>query len=151
MMKKSILALAFLAMTMSVAVAQARTIKIIGENSLQFSKTTITAKPGEKLTVKLVNNTKMPPSAMSHNWILLASGADAEKVDSAGRKAGQDNDYIPQNMSDEIIAHTSLVSGGHSDSVTFTVPKKPGEYEYICSFPGHFAAGMKGTLKVKGD
>jgi uncharacterized cupredoxin-like copper-binding protein len=33
--------------------------------------------------------------------------------------------------------------------VTFTVPKKPGVYTFICTFPGHFAGGMKGTLTVK--
>src|SRR5690625_3827590 len=127
MLKKSLLGLAFIAMSLSVAVAQARTIQIVGQNNLRFSKSTITVTPGEKVTVKLTNNTKMPPSAMSHNWVLLAAGADAHKVDAAGRKAGMDNNYIPQNMSDAILAHTSLVAGGESDSVTFTAPKKPGK------------------------
>ena len=25
---------------------------------------------------------------------------------------------------------------------------KPGMYEYLCTVPGHAAAGMKGTIKV---
>jgi uncharacterized cupredoxin-like copper-binding protein len=25
---------------------------------------------------------------------------------------------------------------------------KPGNYEYLCTVPGHAAGGMKGTLKV---
>jgi azurin len=54
-------------------------------------------------------------------------------------------------MSDQIIAHTGLVAGGESDTVTFTAPEEPGDYEYICTFPGHFAAGMKGTLTVKAE
>jgi uncharacterized cupredoxin-like copper-binding protein len=33
--------------------------------------------------------------------------------------------------------------------VTFGVPAKPGSYTFICSFPGHFNAGMRGTLVVR--
>ena len=35
------------------------------------------------------------------------------------------------------------------DAVTFTVPKTPGTYTYLCSFAGHYAAGMWGQLIVK--
>ena len=33
----------------------------------------------------------------------------------------------------------------------FTVPAKPGKYPFICTFAGHYQAGMKGTLIVKSD
>ncbi|MOA50824.1 Azurin precursor [compost metagenome] len=48
-----------------------------------------------------------------------------------------------------MIAHTKVVGGGESDSVTFEVAKlKAGEqYMFFCSFPGH-AALMKGTLEM---
>jgi len=29
------------------------------------------------------------------------------------------------------------------------VPAAPGSYPYVCTFPGHFVAGMKGNLVVK--
>jgi len=32
---------------------------------------------------------------------------------------------------------------------TFKVPAKPGRYAFLCTFPGHFALGMRGTLVVK--
>jgi len=32
--------------------------------------------------------------------------------------------------------------------VTFDVPNAPGRYEYVCSFPGHFLAGMRGVILV---
>ena len=38
-----------------------------------------------------------------------------------------------------------LTSGSTTLKVTF---KKAGLYEYICSVPGHAAAGMKGLIKV---
>ena len=47
------------------------------------------------------------------------------------------------------IAATGLAGDGETVSVTFTVPEQAGEYEYICSFPGHYAADMKGVLTVK--
>jgi uncharacterized cupredoxin-like copper-binding protein len=28
------------------------------------------------------------------------------------------------------------------------VPAVAGKYDFICTFPGHFAAGMRGTLVV---
>ena len=33
--------------------------------------------------------------------------------------------------------------------VTFIVPEVPGEYPFLCTFAGHYQAGMKGTLTVK--
>src|SRR5699024_110700 len=123
--------------------AQAKTVKIEGKDNMTFSVESITVKPGEEITVKLTNNTDMPAAAMSHNFVLLKNDADPEAFDEAAQGA-KDNDYIPQSKKDEIIAHTGLVAGGETDSVTFNAPDEPGEYLYICTFPGHFQAGMKG-------
>ncbi|HEU5090712.1 MAG TPA: plastocyanin/azurin family copper-binding protein, partial [Roseiflexaceae bacterium] len=32
--------------------------------------------------------------------------------------------------------------------VTFKAPA-PGTYTFLCTYPGHYAAGMKGTLTVE--
>lgn len=133
------------------APAQAeKTVDIVGKDSLKFSVEQITVEPGESVTVKLSNDTTMPAQAMSHNWVLLTAQADPQAFNSAAMTA-RDNDYIPADKSGQIIAHTEMLAGGKSDTVTFKAPSKPGEYPYICTFPGHFAAGMKGTLIVKGD
>jgi nitrite reductase (NO-forming) len=42
---------------------------------------------------------------------------------------------------------STTISPGGSTSVTFNF-KTPGTYEYLCTLPGHAAAGMKGDLKV---
>ena len=42
---------------------------------------------------------------------------------------------------------TKLISPGQSVSLTYTFKTK-GTYEYLCTVPGHAAAGMKGDLKV---
>lgn len=108
----------------------------------------IEASPGEKLHIRLTTISNLPASAMSHDWILLKMGVDPEKFDQAAIKA-KDNDYIPQDKTDDIIAHTGLAGGGETVETTFTVPQRTGDYDYLCSFPGHFAAGMKGTLIVQ--
>ena len=132
------------------AAAQAKTVTIVGKDTLRFSVEEITVKPGEKVTVKLTNDSQMPPQAMSHNWVLLTADADPQAFNSAAM-AARDNDYIPPGKSAQIIAHTQMVAGGESDTVTFTAPSEPGEYTYLCTFPGHFPAGMKGKLIIKGD
>ena len=55
-----------------------------------------------------------------------------------------------------VITHGSLNEGiemkldpGESVEVTFTAPDTPGDRPYICTFPGHYVGGMKGTLIVE--
>ena len=137
-----------LGMLEAISFAQARTIEVEGLQTLRFSVDHISAKPGENLTVKLTNKTSLPPDAMSHNFVLLKKGADPGAFANAAVNA-KDTGYIPKDMTKEIIAHTDLVAGGQTKSVTFTAPREAGDYTYICTFPGHYAAGMKGTLTVK--
>ena len=42
---------------------------------------------------------------------------------------------------------TPLIQPGKSAKLTVTL--KAGKYPYLCTVPGHAAAGMKGTLTVK--
>ena len=109
---------------------------------------TITAAPGEELRIRLITESDLPASAMAHNFVLLTMNADAAAFANAAAKA-RDNEYIPTDMEDQIIAHTDLAAGGETVEVTFTAPEETGEYEYICSFPGHYSGGMKGMLNVK--
>src|SRR5699024_8110723 len=147
MHKKSLAFLAFVALSFAAFAAQAKTVEIEGTDSMKFSVEEITVQPGEEVTIKLVNNSDMPPTAMSHNLVVLKQDVDASEFDKAAQSAA-DNDYIPEDRQDDIIAHTELVGGGESDTITFTAPEETGDYDYICTFPGHFAAGMKGVLKV---
>jgi uncharacterized cupredoxin-like copper-binding protein len=43
---------------------------------------------------------------------------------------------------------TPLIAKGKSATLKVTF-KKAGKYPYLCTVPGHAAAGMKGTLTVK--
>ena len=42
---------------------------------------------------------------------------------------------------------TKLISPGQSTTLTYTFKTK-GTYEYLCTVPGHAAAGMKGDVRV---
>ncbi|MDR2128854.1 MAG: azurin, partial [Burkholderiaceae bacterium] len=74
--------------------------------------------------------------------------ADSQAVANDGIAAGAAKDYLKDNDA-RIIAHTKMLGGGESDSVTFDVAKlSAGEsYTYFCTFPGHVAL-MKGTLTL---
>lgn len=148
MPKKTLAFVLFAALSVTAFAAQAKTVTIEGTDSLQFSVEKITATAGEKITIKLVNNSSMPAAAMSHNWVLLKQSADVQAFARAAMTA-KANGYIPKKMEDQVIAQTQMIAGGETDTITFTVPSEPGKYVYICSFPGHFAAGMKGVLIVK--
>ena len=45
------------------------------------------------------------------------------------------------------MAFTKVIGPKQTADVTFAAPA-PGEYPFICSFPGHYML-MKGTLTVK--
>ena len=125
-----------------------RTVEIIGTEDMKFSLTTITAKPGEQLRVRLVVKGAMPKVAMAHNFVLLNKGASPVDFVSAAVMASA-TAYIPDAKKADIVASTGLAGAGETVEVVFKVPAAAGEYPYLCSFPGHFQAGMRGTLAVK--
>ncbi|MDZ7657698.1 plastocyanin/azurin family copper-binding protein [Fodinibius sp.] len=141
-----IIALIFTGVVSS-AMAQ-RTIEMVGMDNMKFSVTTIEATPGEEITIKLTTKSQIPKQAMAHNVVVIDKDADVDEVAQASMRA-RDNDYIAPEYEDEIIAATGLAGGGETVEVTFTVPEETGDYQYICSFPGHYSAGMKGILKVR--
>lgn len=118
-----------------------------GQDDLQELET-ITVSPGEEVRIVLTTRSEMPASAMAHNWVLLTMEADGQTFANAAAQA-KDNDYIPADMSDQVIAETALAAGGETVEVTFTAPEEPGDYEFVCTFPGHYAGGMEGTLTVE--
>jgi azurin len=125
-----------------------RVVALTGTDAMKYSVNTITAKPGEKLTVKLTGQGAIPKVAMAHNFVLLAPKTDAAAFAQAGAMS-RPTDFIPPAMKDKVLASTKLAGNGETVEVTFDAPKEPGVYEFICTFPGHYAAGMKGTLTVK--
>ncbi|MCC9078834.1 plastocyanin/azurin family copper-binding protein [Litorilinea aerophila] len=115
-----------------------------GEN-MKFDKTEFTVRAGQEVQLTFHNSA----TTLQHNWVLVNGGDDvAEQVDQAAVAAGFDKGFIPD--SDLILAHTRLLNGGEEETITFTAPSQPGDYTFLCTFPGHFQAGMKGVLHVQG-
>lgn len=126
----------------------ARTVEITGTDTMKYDKVEIAAKPGETLRIVLKNAGTMPKIVGGHNFVLLKLGTDQVEFTKAAFNA-RDTDFIPPSMKTAVLAHTALAGPGETVEVTVKVPAKAGSYPYLCSFPGHFALGMKGMLVVK--
>lgn len=133
-------------------VAPARTISITVsdpvDGKMSYSLSRITAKPGERLRLVLFSTGTLPKLVMAHNWLLLKLGIDP-KAFAEDAATARETDFIPPNRKAQVIASSQLIGPGERDEITFTAPKVAGKYNYICTFPGHFAAGMAGELLVK--
>lgn len=105
-----------------------------GAADLKFAETSLKATTGD---IKVTFNNK---GAIPHNWVLVKPGEEQKILDESAKDT---TNYTAPSA----IAHTNLLQGGKSEDITFNIADA-GTYEYICTFPGHFAAGMKGTLEV---
>ena len=121
-------------------------LSIEGSDQMKYNKKRLRAKAGAEVELTFKHVGEMSKQAMGHNFVLLKKGTDimafAEKAAGA-----MDNDYIPEDA-DEIIVHTEMLGGGESTVLKFTAPEEKGEYDFVCSFPGHVAL-MKGKFIVK--
>ena len=111
---------------------------------MKYAKVEVTARAGTQL--RLVMNNTATNGAMHHNIAVLRleidDDAGIEAVGMAAIQAGADRDYVPDH--EAIAAVTPMAEPGEQTEVTFTVPP-PGDYPYICLFPGHYAT-MRGVL-----
>jgi azurin len=141
------LLMAFVGLSSSVIAQKPVVLVLNGTDAMQFDKKELKVKAGQtvKLTFKHVG--KLPKTAMGHNFVLLQQGTDVATFGSLAAQA-RDTDYLPKEEKSSVIAHTKLLGGGESDTITFVAPKKKGTYPYICSFPGHYAL-MQGKFIVE--
>ena len=122
-------------------------LEITGTDAMQFDKKELAvAADCTQVELTLHHSGKLPAQAMGHNWV-LAKSSDVSGIASDGVGAGFAKDHIKDGDA-RVIAHTKIVGGGQSTSVTFPTSKlKAGEsYTYFCSFPGHSSI-MKGAFK----
>ncbi|WP_389266914.1 azurin [Streptomyces sp. NPDC002187] len=150
MLLKNLCAATVLALVSAPVLAAECSIDIAGNDQMQFDKKEITvSKSCKQFTVNLKHPGTLAKNVMGHNWVLTKQ-ADMQGAVNDGMAAGLDNNYVKKDDA-RVIAHTKVIGGGESDSVTFDVSKiaAGGNYAYFCSFPGHWAM-MKGTLKLGG-
>lgn len=123
-------------------------IEITGNDQMQFNVKNFEVTEGETIQLSLKHIGQLPAVAMGHNVVILKPDTDLPAF-AAKSAPAKDSEYIPQDQEslDQVVAHTALLGGGEEDEITFTAPE-PGEYPFICSFPGHFAI-MQGVMTVK--
>lgn len=120
-------------------------VVLTSNDLMQFNKTEIKVKAGKKVKLTLKHIGKLDKKVMGHNFVLLKQGVDIVEF---GNKAATfaNNDYIPENTQD-VIVHTKLIGAGETAVIEFDAPEA-GEYDFLCSFPGHYAI-MKGKFIVE--
>ncbi|MEM7085677.1 MAG: azurin [Bacteroidota bacterium] len=121
-------------------------VGITGNDLMQFNKKEIRVKAGQEVTLTLKHVGSMELIVMGHNFVLLKQGVDLNTFAQEATVAGKDADWIPNDGAD-VIAHTKMIGGGQSTSITFTAPEA-GTYDFLCSFSGHFGT-MQGKFIVE--
>lgn len=112
---------------------------------LQYVQKQLTAKAGEKLTIRFKN-----PDVVPHNWLLAKPGS----LQKLGEKCnlmitdpqGMQKHYVPD--SDDVIAYTDMTNPKGEFVIHLIAPKEKGDYPYLCTFPGHWMV-MNGVMKVE--
>jgi azurin len=125
-----------------------KTIVITASDMLKFSVTQIEVQRGQTIHIQLKNVGTMPKEVMGHNWILLKAGSDVTAYATAAL-AAKGEGYQPKSLAAEVLASIPLLGPKQTGEVTFVAPDVPGSYPFLCTFPGHFQAGMRGELLVK--
>lgn len=131
-MKRLWLALMLLATLLAACgtqAAQPSTSFSVELSDFKFTPDKFVVPAGQQITLNLSNK-----GAVEHEFVIIKKG---EQV------------TIPFNEDDEDKVYWEHeLEPGKSETVTFTAPSEPGEYEVVCGVEGHLEAGMKGTLTV---
>jgi azurin len=101
---------------------------------------------GKPVQVVLEND-----DAMAHNIVFTVPGA-FQKVAEAGAPLVNPPEggkpFVPATK--DVLFASDLAQGDDTIKMSFTAPKKPGEYDFVCTFPGHFVR-MYGVMVVVED
>jgi uncharacterized protein len=114
------------------------------ENEMKFDLKTFNVQVGKPVQIIFEN-----PDFMQHNIVITMPGA----METVGRAAdklataanGAEMHYVPDIP--QVLFHTRLVNPQETVKLEFVAPDKPGDYPYVCTFPGHWSI-MNGVMKV---
>jgi len=113
-------------------------------HKMLFDRTEFTVAAGRPVEIFFENSDIMP-----HNVVLTAPGrmeavgraADAMQTDPDAQARG----YVP--LRDDVLFATDLLNPGDSARLAFIAPSTPGDYPFVCTYPGHWIT-MNGVLRV---
>lgn len=120
-------------------------IKVI-KNEMKYDQAILQVEAGKTVEIVFTNT-----DLMQHNLLILRPGT-LEKVGAAADllaadPKGSERGYVPDMP--EVLHATTLLDPSETVRLRFTVPATPGDYPFVCTFPGHWRL-MNGVLKVAG-
>lgn len=119
-----------------------RIITIATKPGLKFDVESIMVKAGSRIKLIFNNN-----DDMLHNLVITKPGA-ADHVGEAATRLGLNGEkvgFVPSAAG--VLFHTRLLGPSEKEAIYFTAPMQPGDYEYVCTYPGHYVV-MRGVLRV---
>lgn len=114
----------------------------MGAAALRFTVHQFTVKANQPVELTFDNN-----DLMQHNLLVVMPGAADEIAQQAidlGDK-GPAKAYVPDNP--KVLYATKLLDPKQKQTLKFKAPQTPGDYMYVCTFPGH-GPTMRGVMKV---
>jgi uncharacterized cupredoxin-like copper-binding protein len=110
-----------------------RTIQIAMTDDMKFTPNAISVKQGETVRFVVANKGKV-----LHEMVI---GTQKELKDHAEMMKKNPN----MEHDEPYMAHADP---GKSESITWLF-NRPGQFQFACLVPGHYEAGMRGTITVK--
>lgn len=111
---------------------------------MNYDKEKIVLQAGKPVEFRFSNTDNMP-----HNFVIVQPGALEDvglKAEASALEAdAKERNFVP--VSDRILLASKLLDPGQSQAISFDVPKEPGMYPYVCTYPGHWRR-MFGVLVV---
>ena len=112
-----------------------------------YDKESLAVQAGKPVEFRFSNTDNMP-----HNFVIVRPGA-LEEIGLAAEATARDADakdrhYVPR--SDKVLVASRLLEPGQTQTLSFEVPREPGIYPYVCTYPGHWRR-MFGALYVVED
>ncbi len=95
----------------------------------QFTPSTFVVPAGQQITLNAKNG-----GTVEHSFVIMKYGTTAGDTF---------DDQDKPNVYYQLDAQP-----GTSQTETFTAPTQPGDYQVVCSMPGHIAAGMVAKMTV---
>lgn len=129
MLRTYVFRLALLLVFLALAGCGSKSISI-NLREFSFSPTEIEMPAGEEVILSLKNL-----GSLDHNFHLMEAGYEV-------------TDSWKEEDAAHVLVDFETVGGGEDVTYTFKAPPAPGEYQFVCSVPGHIQQGMRGTLTV---
>ena len=111
---------------------------------MKFNKDLFTVISGKKVIIEIDNQ-----DGMQHNLLIVKPGT-LQKVGAAADAMLRDpkaseKQYVPQIP--EVLFATKMLGPYEVSTLSFTAPTQPGDYPFVCTFPGHWRM-MNGIMRV---